>query len=103
MELMGRKLTAAEALEGKFSGEGLAAMAGEEASMELELARSLETHLDSGSAQRAWEKLATTVATVKRQPTASAEKPVVAGKQVKAQRRQVSGLARLKALVQSRR
>ena len=102
MELMGKKLTAAEALEGKFSGEGLAAMAGEEASMELELARSLETHMDGGSAQRAWDKLATTVATVKRQPTAAVEKVLAEATQGKGERKQLHGLARLKALLKSR-
>ena len=45
MALMGKKLTAAQALEGTFSSEGLAAMAGEDANIEMALARSLvESH-----------------------------------------------------------
>jgi hypothetical protein len=58
MELMGRKLTAAEALEGKFSGEGLAALAGEE-SAELALAKSLSEQVRS--AGRAWSRVSTAV------------------------------------------
>ena len=41
MSLMGKKLTAAHALEGRFSSEGLVALAGEDANVELALARSL--------------------------------------------------------------
>ena len=40
MALMGRKLTAAQALEGRFSSEGLVALAGEDANVEIALARS---------------------------------------------------------------
>src|SRR5438067_1359074 len=46
LALMGRKLTAAQALEGKFSGEGLVAMAGEDADVEVALARSLVSRMD---------------------------------------------------------
>jgi hypothetical protein len=56
MELMGRKLMASEALEGKFSGEGLAALAGEE-SAELALAKSLSEQVRS--AGRAWSRVST--------------------------------------------
>jgi hypothetical protein len=52
--LMGKKLTAAQALEGKFSSEGLVAMAGEDANMELALARSLVNRMDEGDARRLW-------------------------------------------------
>lgn len=52
--LMAKKLTAAEALEGKFSSEGLVAMAGEDANMELALARSLVNRMDEGDARRLW-------------------------------------------------
>lgn len=55
--LMGKKLTAAQALEGKFSSEGLAAMAGEDANMEIALARSLVERLDEGDARRLWTKV----------------------------------------------
>ena len=39
LALMGKKLTAAQALEGRFSSEGLVAMAGEDANVEIALAR----------------------------------------------------------------
>lgn len=58
MEIMGTKLSAAHAVEGKFSSEGLAAMAGDDGgSVEMALARSLEKRLDKGDAQRAWSKV----------------------------------------------
>jgi tape measure domain-containing protein len=57
MALMGRKLTAAQALEGKFSSEGLAALAGEDTSVELALARSLVNRMDDGDARRIWNKV----------------------------------------------
>ncbi|OWK34120.1 Superfamily II DNA/RNA helicase [Fimbriiglobus ruber] len=50
--LMGKKLSAAQALEGKFSSEGLVAMAGEDSNMELALARSLVDRMDEGDARR---------------------------------------------------
>lgn len=52
--LMGKKLTAAQALEGKFSTEGLVTMAGEDANVEIALARSLVTRLDEDNARRWW-------------------------------------------------
>ena len=54
LALMGKKLTAAQALEGKFSGEGLVAMAGEDANIEIALARSLVNRLHEGDARRMW-------------------------------------------------
>jgi hypothetical protein len=57
MALMGKKLTAAQALEGTFSSEGLAALAGEDANMEIALARSLVGRMDEGDARRHWSKL----------------------------------------------
>jgi hypothetical protein len=57
MALMGRKLTAAQALEGKFSSEGLAALAGDDTSVELALARSLVNRMDEGDARRIWNKV----------------------------------------------
>jgi hypothetical protein len=69
LALMGRKLTAAQALEGKFSGEGLVAMAGEDANVEIALARSLVSRMDEGDARRSWGRAAT--------PTGRAEEQVV--------------------------
>jgi hypothetical protein len=58
MELMGKKLSAAEAIEGKFSAEGLAAMAGEEGSAEMALARSLVNRIGNQlDATRAWKRI----------------------------------------------
>jgi hypothetical protein len=57
MTLMGRKLAAAEAVEGKFSAEGLAAMGGEDASMEIALAQSLVHQLDDMDPAREWGKI----------------------------------------------
>jgi hypothetical protein len=45
MELMGKKLLAAEALEGKFSSEGLVALAGDDG-IEMAMARSLAEKMD---------------------------------------------------------
>jgi hypothetical protein len=50
MDLMGRKLQASLALEGKFSSDGLAALADDGGSAEMELARSLVERLDLSSA-----------------------------------------------------
>lgn len=57
LALMGKKLTAAQALEGSFSSEGLVALAGEDANVELALARSLVDRLDEGDARRMWNKV----------------------------------------------
>lgn len=58
MELIGKKLSAAEAIEGKFSAEGLAAMAGEEGSAEMALARSLVNRIGNTlDAARAWKRV----------------------------------------------
>jgi hypothetical protein len=54
MTLMGRKLMAAEALEGKFSSEGLAALVGEDESLELALAKSLAEQASDLGAASAW-------------------------------------------------
>lgn len=58
MTLMAKKLSAAEALEGKFSSEGLAALSGDEGSMELALAKSLVDKLDDCGAAQHWNKVA---------------------------------------------
>jgi hypothetical protein len=56
--LMSEKLQASQALEGKFSTEGLAALAGQDGgSMEMELARSLASRLQGGGARRVWRKI----------------------------------------------
>jgi hypothetical protein len=52
MTLMGKKIEAAQALEGRFSAEGLAGMAGEEGSAEMALAKSLADRIDEGEAAR---------------------------------------------------
>ncbi len=57
LALMGKKLTAAQALEGKFSSEGLVAMAGEDANVEIALARSLVDRMNEGDARRLWDKV----------------------------------------------
>lgn len=69
MTLMGRKLVASQAIEGKFSSDGLAAMAGDDASMETALARSLVENLEDLDVGRAWAKLG---AAPERQPIAPA-------------------------------
>jgi len=56
MALMGRKLSAAEALEGKFSSDGLAAMVGEDESLELALAKSLAEQAEIEAASEAWNR-----------------------------------------------
>jgi hypothetical protein len=64
MTLMGRKLEAAEALEGKFSTEGLAAMAGDDGgSVAMALAKSLAHKINDGDAQRVWSKVALSTGT----------------------------------------
>lgn len=57
MALMGKKLTAAQALEGTFSSEGLVALAGEDANVEIALARSLVERMDEGDVRRMWNKV----------------------------------------------
>src|SRR5262249_22224319 len=57
LALMGRKLTAAQALEGHFSTAGLVSMAGEDANIEIALARSLVERMDEGDVRRLWGKI----------------------------------------------
>jgi hypothetical protein len=54
---MGKKLTAAQTLEGTFSSEGLVALAGEDATVEIALARSLVDRLDEGDTRRLWTRV----------------------------------------------
>jgi hypothetical protein len=57
MTLMGRKIQASEAIEGKFSSEGLAAMGGEDGGMQMALAKSLVNQMDDLGADRAWQRI----------------------------------------------
>jgi len=56
MQLMSRKMSAAQALEGKFSEDGLAAMAGEE-NMQMALAKQLSQRISEADMQRNWGKV----------------------------------------------
>jgi hypothetical protein len=58
MALMGKKLSAAHAIEGKFSSDGLVALGGDDG-VEMALAKSLAEQIDEGSATRAWQKFGT--------------------------------------------
>jgi hypothetical protein len=58
LALMGKKQAASLSIEGKFSSEGLAALAGDEGTLEMALAKSLVERLSSDlEVGRAWEKL----------------------------------------------
>lgn len=61
MTLMGQKMSACQAIEGKFSSEGLIAMAGEEGSIEMAMAKALVQKIDP-NATRAWSTIAATAA-----------------------------------------
>lgn len=56
MSLMSKKMAAAHALEGEFSEEGLAAMAGED-NLQMALAKSLAEKIDDSDMQRSWVKI----------------------------------------------
>ena len=56
MQLMSRKMAAAQALEGEFSEDGLAAMAGED-NLQMALARSLADRIDASDMQRSWTRV----------------------------------------------
>lgn len=58
MTLMAKKMSATSAVSGRFSTEGLAAMAGEDDSIEMAMAKALvESTGRDGEALRAWEKI----------------------------------------------
>ena len=57
MCLMSRKMAAAQALEGEFSEDGLAAMAGED-NPQMALAKSLADRIDRADMQRSWTRVA---------------------------------------------
>src|SRR6516165_9869786 len=56
MQLMSRKMAAAQALEGQFSEEGLAAMAGED-NLQLALAKKLSERISESDIQHNWGKV----------------------------------------------
>jgi hypothetical protein len=56
MQLMSRKMAAAQALEGEFSEDGLAAMAGED-NLQMALAKSMSERIDDKDMQRSWGKV----------------------------------------------
>lgn len=58
LSLMGDKMTAAQAIEGSFSEDGLAALAGEDGSIEMAMAKSISNAIQC-DATRSWEKLGT--------------------------------------------
>lgn len=57
MTLMGKKIQAALALDGKFSVDGLVAMSGDEASMQMALAKALDEYMP-GDATKNWGAVA---------------------------------------------
>jgi hypothetical protein len=57
MSLMGKKLSTANAIEGKFSDGGLAAMGEDDDSIEVELARSLSERFDDSVTSRSWTRI----------------------------------------------
>jgi hypothetical protein len=57
MALMGKKMVAARAINGQFSSEGLAAMAGDDAGIEMELAKSLADSIPEDDKVRSWTKV----------------------------------------------
>jgi hypothetical protein len=62
MTLMGRKMAACQAVSGRFSMEGLSAMAGEDDGMEMAMAKALvEKTTGDGEALRAWAKITTPI------------------------------------------
>ena len=56
MQLMSRKMAASQALEGEFSEDGLAAMAGED-NMQMALAKQLSQRISEADMQRNWGKV----------------------------------------------
>jgi hypothetical protein len=56
MSLMSKKMAAAQALEGEFSADGLAAMAGED-NLQMSMAKHLAQGIDDADMQRNWSKV----------------------------------------------
>ena len=65
MTLMSKKMAAAQALEGEFSEDGLAAMAGED-NLQMALAKNLSERIDDEDMQRSWGKVKSGPKKVKR-------------------------------------
>lgn len=62
MTLMGRKAAACNAVSGRFTTEGLSAMAGEDDGMEMAMAKALvDKTTGDGEAIRAWAKITTPI------------------------------------------
>jgi hypothetical protein len=75
MSLMSKKMAAALALEGEFSEEGLAAMAGE-GDEQMALAKSMSEKIDDADMQRSWSKVKSL--TEKRKPPKKKSIPTLA-------------------------
>ena len=56
MALMSKKMAAAQALEGEFSADGLAAMAGDD-NLQMSMAKNLASRIDDTDMQRNWAKI----------------------------------------------
>ncbi len=82
MQLMSRKMAAAQALEGEFSEDGLAAMAGE-SNLQLALAKSLADRIDQSDMQRSWTKVTSGPKTARKpaspEATVNEKLPLVTG------------------------
>jgi Type III restriction enzyme, res subunit len=75
MSLMSKKMAAALALEGEFSEEGLAAMAGE-GDEQMALAKSMSEKIDDADMQRSWSKVKSV--TEKKRPIKKKVTPMLA-------------------------
>jgi len=74
MTLMGKKMAASRALQGKFSADGLVALADDGETLAMELAKSLVHKLDDLDAGRQWQKIVQQPHAIAPEPTA---KPIV--------------------------
>lgn len=61
LSIMGQKLVASESVEGKFSTEGLAALVGDDMSMEVALAKSLVEKIEETDPRNVWNREAARV------------------------------------------
>jgi hypothetical protein len=95
MALMGKKMMCARNLNGQFSAEGLAAMAGEDAGLEMELAKSLAEAMPEGQQIRSWAKVS---AARPRQPMPKDEDDAAGDLDVGDEEADLSGLADLEDL-----
>src|SRR5262245_54221930 len=67
INLVSRKIAAALSLEGEFSEDGLAAMAGDD-NMQMALAKSMAEKIDEADMQRNWQKIKSVEAKKKTKP-----------------------------------